>query len=134
MNGLYLSRRMNLGLPFRCRRRLTRCRQRSKSGRHTRVFTAVNPLCKSDVDHSYESGQPRVPNRMERRRHHDAVYWFDLKIAQDSRVVVWRTMSHAIILEASMPAECLAKVVPRDLAQEAVKATLRPQRFIAHFS
>ena len=88
MDGLYLSRRMKLGLPFRCRRRLTRCRKRRKSGRHTRFFTAVNPLCETDVDHSYESGQPRmVPNKMEWSRHQDAVYWFDLTSAQEKGLV-----------------------------------------------
>ena len=57
-------------------------------GRHTCFFTAVNPLCESNVEQSYESGQTRmVPNRMKWKWHHDAVCRFDLTIAQ--RVKDW---------------------------------------------
>ena len=48
---------------------------------------------------------------MKWRRGHDAVYWFDLKIAQHRGLVFWQSMLHAIILNDSMPAECLLQVL-----------------------
>ena len=74
--------------------------------------------------------------RMKWKRHHDSVYWFDLKTAQDQGLVLWKTMSHAIVREDSMPAECLTKVVrynheilyhrSQSGPQVAPKVTLRP--------
>ena len=48
---------------------------------------------------------------MKWRRGHDAVCWFDLKIAQHRGLVFWQSMLHAIIRNDSMSAECLLKVV-----------------------
>ena len=56
------------------------------------MFTAVDPLSEPDVELSYDTGKPRmVPYRLKWERHHDAVYWFDLKIAQDKGLVLWHT-------------------------------------------
>ena len=80
--------------------------------RQTCFFTAVDPSRKPDVNPWYESGQSRmVPCRMTWKRHHDSVYWFDLKIAQDKGLVFWLAMSHDIILNDSMPVDCSTKVV-----------------------
>ena len=49
--------------------------------------------------------------KMKWRRSHDAVYLFDLEIAQHRGLVFWQSMLHAIILNDSMPAECLLKVI-----------------------
>ena len=53
------------------------------------------------------------PYRMKWRRHHDAVYWFDLKIAKGRELVFWQTISNATILNDSMPANYLIKMVKR---------------------
>ena len=53
-----------------------------------------------------------VPYRNKWKRHHDEFFYgFDLNIAQDLGLVFWQTMSNAIILNDSMPADCLTKVV-----------------------
>ena len=42
---------------------------------------------------------------------HNAVSWFDLRLAQNKELEFWQTINHAIILYDSMPADCLVKVV-----------------------
>ena len=45
---------------------------------------------------------------------HNAIYWFDLKLAQVKGLVFWRTFSNSIFLNDSVPADCLVKVVTRN--------------------
>ena len=46
---------------------------------------------------------------------HDAVYWFDCKTVQNQGLVFWQTITNAIMLYESMPADCLVKVVKRNV-------------------
>ena len=80
----------------------------------------------------YKSGHiRRFPQKMEWRRDHDAVYWFDLKIAQHRGLVFWQSMLHVIILNDSMSAECLLKVVHKTsevfVPQDPIRAASRPK-------
>ena len=45
---------------------------------------------------------------------HNAIYWFDLRLAQNKGSEFWKTITNAIILYDSMPADCLVKVVGRN--------------------
>ena len=38
-------------------------------------------------------------------------YWINLKSAQDRGLVFWQTNSNAVVLDDSVPADCLEKVV-----------------------
>ena len=55
-----------------------------------------------------------VPYRTKWRRQQIAVYWFDLQMAHDEGLVFWQTISTAIVLNDSMPADCLLKMVKRN--------------------
>ena len=55
-----------------------------------------------------------VPHRTNWRRQQIAVYWFGLQMAHDEGLVFWQTISTAIILNDSTPADCLLKVVKRN--------------------
>ena len=48
-----------------------------------------------------------VPDKINWKISLDAVYWFDLKIAQILGPVFWQMISNAIIFDDTMPAECL---------------------------
>ena len=84
--------------------------------RQSCFFTAVDPLHEPRVDPPYTTDQPRMVPYTNRRRPQDAVYWFDLKMAQEKGLHWYfgQTISNAIILNNSMPADCLVKVVKRN--------------------
>ena len=50
------------------------------------------------------------------KRHHDAIHWFDLKIAQNEGLIFWETLSNVIILHStdSTPPDCLMKFLDKD--------------------
>ena len=59
----------------------------TQRGWHACFFTAVDPLLEPSEVPSNHSDQPRmVPWRTIWKRHQDAVYWFDLKLAQEQRM------------------------------------------------
>ena len=60
-------------------------------------------------------------------KHDDAVYWFDLTIAQDKGLVFWQTMFNAITLNNSMQADCLIRVVSNTNEIFYHKKKLEPQ-------
>ena len=87
-------------------------KETDRDNRHA-SFTAVDPF-EIDADQLHDHGTPRiVPYKMRWKRDHDAVYWFDLTIAQDKERVFWQTMCNAIILNDSMPSDCMIKVVSK---------------------
>ena len=45
------------------------------------------------------------------KRHQDAVYWVDIKLAMKKRLKFYQTRSNAIILHETLPAYCIPKVV-----------------------
>ena len=65
------------------------------------------------VASQYQKNEPRlVPYKIRRRAHHDAIYYFDLKLARDRGLMFCQTQSHGIILSThSVPADTLVQVV-----------------------
>ena len=59
--------------------------------------------------------EPRKLAHKSRRRTHNAVYWFDVRLAQNEGLKFWQTINNAIIWYDSMPADGLVKVVKRNL-------------------
>ena len=55
-----------------------------------------------------------IPYRIKWKRRHDAVYWLSLKIVQSKGLAFWQTISNVIILNDSMPADCLMTMANRD--------------------
>ena len=45
------------------------------------------------------------------KRHQDAVYWVDINLAIQKRLKFYQTRSNAIILQETLPAYCIPKVV-----------------------
>ena len=45
------------------------------------------------------------------KRHHDAVYWADINLAIETGLKFYQTRSNAIILQETLPAYCILKVV-----------------------
>ena len=61
--------------------------------------------------------------------YHNAVYWINLKSAQDRGLIFWRTNSNTIILDDSVPAHCLQKVVNHktgDILYQKIRLSSRP--------
>ena len=68
MDGVHVSRRINLEFPIDCRRR-SHCR--------ASLQQAINRLCVSSVHYQFEEGEPRLlPNLLKWKKVHDAIYWF----------------------------------------------------------
>ena len=62
-------------------------------------------------DEPYDVTEPReVPQRTKWKMYH-AVHWINLKSAQDRGVACWQTHSNVTVLDNSVPADCLEKVV-----------------------
>ena len=74
-------------------------------GRQTCCFTGVDPLHEPRVDPRHTTDQPRlVLFTFYWRRHQDAGYWFDLKIAQEKGLILWQNnfpCHHSQRLDAS---------------------------------
>ena len=45
------------------------------------------------------------------KKHQDAVYWVDIDLAIRKGLTVYQTRSNAIILQGTLPAYCIPKVV-----------------------
>ena len=63
-------------------------------------------------DEPYDVTEPReVHYRTKRNMYHNAVYWINLKSAQGRGLASWQTHSNASILDNSVPADGLEKMV-----------------------
>ena len=70
------------------------------------------PLNEPQRDEPYNVKEPRVVlYRTKWKVNRNAENWINLKSTQNRRLVFWQTNSNAIILDNSVPADCLAKVV-----------------------
>ena len=72
----------------------------SNKGRQTVFFTAVDPM---------NEPQEKVRNWTKWKVSQITVFWINLKSAQDRGLAFWQTHFHAIILDNSVPADCLEK-------------------------
>ncbi len=84
----------------------------SKERRQTVLFTAVDPMNEPQRDEPYDVKESReAPYRTKCNVYQNAVYWINLKHDQDRGLILWPTNSNAIILDDSVPADCVEKVV-----------------------
>ena len=80
----------------------------------TCFFTAVDLTHEPNEVPSYGIDQPRsVPKQTHWRRHQDTLYQFELEFGQSTGLAFSQTIANAIMLNESMPADCLVKVVRR---------------------
>ena len=87
---------------------------RNSGKRQTVFFLPVDPRDKSHKDP--DKIDLNVPRRAQylhnaRKRHQDAVYWVDINLAIRQRLTFYQTRSNAIILQGTLPAYCIPKVV-----------------------
>ena len=101
------------------RRRTSRKRNcnAKKKGRQARLFfTAVNQSSNSILTAHAEDGQQRMPLYTSKwRRAHNAVYWFDHKLAEDNGPDIFGNVYQwPFTLNFAIPAGCFVKVVRRN--------------------
>ena len=88
--------------------------QNSSRKRQTVFFTAVNPMNKEHRDpHELDLTKPRLASHKQKKwkRHQDTVYWVDIQLAQRKRLKFYQTRCNAIILDDTLPACSISKVV-----------------------
>ena len=84
------------------------------SKKQTVFFLPVDPVDKSHKD--LDEIDLNVPRRAQYlhiawKRHQDTVYWVDINLAIEKRLKFYQTRSNAIILQETLPAYCIPKVV-----------------------
>ena len=86
----------------------------SSSKRQTVFFFLVDPMDKSHKDlEKIDLNVPRHAQYLHKawKRHQDAVYWVDINLAFKKGLTFHPTRSNAIILQDTLPAYCIPKVV-----------------------
>ena len=86
----------------------------NSSKRQTVFFLPVDPRDKTHKDH--DEIDLNVPRRAQYlhnawKRHQDAVFWVDIDLAIKKGLKFYQTRSNAIILQETLPAYCIPKVV-----------------------
>ena len=72
------------------------------------AVTKLTPRC--------EENEPKnIPYKMRSGPVHNAIHWFDLRLAPDKDVEFWKTINNAIIVYDSVRADCLVENVRRNL-------------------
>ena len=104
----------------------------SSSKRQTVFFLPVDPMDKSHKDPKViDLNVPRHAQFMHNawKRHQEAVCWVDIDLAIQKGLKFYQTRSNAIILQETLPAYCIPKVVRMktgDVLYEKVYMSLRP--------
>ena len=86
----------------------------NSSRRQTVFFLPVDPMDKSHKDpDDIDLNVPRHAQYLHNawKRHQDAVYWVDINLAIEKGLTFYQTRSNAIILQDTLPAYCIPKVV-----------------------
>ena len=86
----------------------------SLSKRQTVFFLHVDPMDKSHKDPDViDLSFPRHAQYVHKawKRHQDAIYWVDINLDMKKRLKFYQTRSNAIILQETLPAYCIPKVV-----------------------
>ena len=86
----------------------------SSSKRQAVFFLPVDPMDKSHKDLDLiDLSVPRRAQYLHKawKRHQDAVFWFDINFAITKGLTFYQTRSNAIILQETLPAYCIPKVV-----------------------
>ena len=84
------------------------------SNRQTVFFLLVDPLDKEHKDpDTIDLGPPRLARCLQTawKKHQNTVYWVDIRLAQKKILKFYQTRSNAIILQETLPAYCIPKVV-----------------------
>ena len=80
--------------------------QNLSNNRQPVFFLHVDP-----VDKNHDDPDVIDLNKPRRKRHQDAVYWVDISLAVEKGLTFYQTRSNAIILQETLPAYCVPKVV-----------------------
>ena len=86
----------------------------NSSQRQTAFFMPVDHMDKSHKDpDEIDLNVPRRAQHLHHawKRHQDAVYWVDINLAVEKGLTFYQTRSNAIILQETLPAYCIPKVV-----------------------
>ena len=99
MDGLHLSCWSSAGLQVHSRRVSNRTRSWSSTETANVFFTAVDPVNSRRITPRFEANKPRIiGHTLQWRRLHNAVYRFDLNVAQTKELVLRQPITNAIIL------------------------------------
>ena len=102
------------------------------NNRQAVFFLPVDPMDKSHKDPEViDLEAPRLAQYMHKawKRHQDAVYWVDINLAIEKGLKFCQSRSNAIILQETLPAYCIPKVVRMETGEvihEKVYASPRP--------
>ena len=103
------------------------------SHRQTVFFLPVDPMDKNHKDPDViDLSVPRRAQYLHKtwKRHQDAVHWVDINLAMRKGLKFYQTRSNAIILQETLPAYCIPKVVRMETGEviyENVYMSPRPQ-------
>ena len=101
----------------------------TKEGRQTVFFTAEDPKSDSQKEEYQEVSKPRmVQYKTKWKVFHDAIWWINLRTAQDEGLEFWQTRSNAIIFYDPAPADCIEKVVNTKTKQILYQIALPPPK------
>ena len=104
----------------------------SLSKRQTVFFLPVDPMDKNHKDpDTIDLGAPRLAQYLHKawKKHQDAENWVDKNLANQKELKFYQTRSNAIILQETLPAYCIPKVVRMETGEvknEKVFMSLRP--------
>ena len=104
----------------------------SSSKRQTIFFLPVDPMDKGHKDpDAIDLSVPRHAQYMHKawKRHQNVVFWVDINLALKKGLKFHQTRSNAIILQETLPAYCIPKVVRKETGEviyEKVKMSPRP--------
>ena len=80
----------------------------------TVLFLFVDPMDKNHKDPEHiDFSVPRRARYVHsaRKKHQDAVFWVDINLSIKEGLTFYQTRSNAIILQGTLPAHCIPKVV-----------------------
>ena len=109
------------------------------STRQTVFFLLVDPMDKGHKDPDViDLSVPRRAQYLHKawKRHQDAVYWVDINLAIEKGLTTYETRSNAIILQETLPAHCVPKVVRMETGEvlyDKVYMSPRPPPKISRF-
>ena len=87
---------------------------KNSSKRQTVFFLPIDPRDKGHKDPEHiDFSVPRRAQFLHRawKKHQDAVYWVDIDLAIRKGLTFYQTRSNAIILQGTLPAYCIPKVM-----------------------
>ena len=112
---------------------------RSTFEQQTVFFLPVDPMDKNHKDPvTIDLNAPRHAQYMHKawKRHQNTVYWVDINLAIKTGLTFYQTRSNAIILQETLPAYCVPKVVRMETGEvkNEVYASPRlpPKIFLEH--